>query len=112
MPLPDLDDDLTYKIFKSLEADPSLSQRALSRSLGISLGKVNYCLKALAAKGWIKVRNFEKNPHKMGYLYLLTPAGFEAKARVTARFLRRKIREYETLKKEIEALRLEVKDAE
>ena len=103
-----LDDATAYALIKQLEADPSLTQRALSRTLGISLGKVNYCLKALAAKGWVKARNFEKSPNKLGYAYILTPAGLEAKARLTARFLRRKMEEYEKLQAEIEALRREV----
>jgi EPS-associated MarR family transcriptional regulator len=69
-----LDDDITYELFKNLEQDPHLSQRALSNILGISLGKVNYCLKALAAKGWLKAENFKKNPNKFGYAYILTPS--------------------------------------
>ena len=103
-----LSDAITYDFFKTLEADPNLSQRALSRILGISLGKVNYCLKALIAKGWIKAKNFEQSPNKAGYAYILTPAGLETKARVTARFLHHKITEYEKLQTEIEILRQEV----
>ncbi len=104
---PKLDDATAYALIKQLEADPSLTQRALSRTLGISLGKVNYCLKALAAKGWIKARNFEKSPNKLGYAYILTPSGLEAKARLTVRFPRRKMEEYERLKQEIEILQRE-----
>jgi EPS-associated MarR family transcriptional regulator len=103
-----LDDDITYELFKNLEEDPHLSQRALSQILGISLGKVNYCLKALIAKGWIKAKNFEKSTNKSGYAYILTPTGLETKACVTARFLRYKIAEYERLQMEIEILRQEV----
>ena len=103
-----LDDAITYELFKNLEADPNLSQRALSRILGVSLGKVNYCLKALIDKGWVKAKNFEQSPNKAGYAYILTPAGLETKARVTARFLRRKITEYEKLQIEIEMMRREV----
>ena len=106
--MPKLDDSITYEIFKTLEADPNVSQRALSKTLGISLGKVNYCLQALIAKGWVKARNFEQSTNKAGYAYILTPSGLERKARVTARFLRRKIAEYEKLHLEIEALRREV----
>jgi len=109
MPEPKLDDATTYEIFKNLETDPNTSQRALSRTLGISLGKVNYCLKALIAKGWIKAKNFEKSSNKTGYAYILTPTGLETKARVTARFLRYKITEYEKLQIEIEAMRREIK---
>ena len=105
-----LDDDITYELFKNLEQDPHLSQRALSNILGISLGKVNYCLKALAAKGWLKAENFKKSPNKFGYAYILTPSGLEAKARITTRFLRRKMDEYEKLKVEIENLRREVEN--
>ena len=108
--MPKLDDDITYEIFKNLEADPNTSQRALSKSMGISLGKVNYCLKALITKGWVKAKNFEKSPNKAGYAYILTPAGLETKARVTARFLRRKITEYEKLQIEIEMMRREVEN--
>jgi len=105
-----LDDDITYELFKNLEEDPHLSQRALSRILGVSLGKVNYCLKALITKGWIKAKNFEKSPNKTGYAYILTPSGIETKARVTARFLRYKIAEYEKLQIEIETLKQEVEN--
>ena len=83
--MPKLDDSITYEIFKTLEANPNISQWALSKTLGISLGKVNYCLQALIAKGWVKARN----------AYILTPSGLERKARVTTYFLRRKIAEYE-----------------
>ena len=103
-----LDDATAYEIFKNLEADPHLTQRALSKTLGISLGKVNYCLKALIAKGWIKAKNFEKSSNKPGYAYILTPSGLETKARITARFLRCKIAEYEKLQIEIESMRREV----
>ena len=103
-----LDDNITYELFKHLEEDPHLSQRALSRILGISLGKVNYCLKALINKGWIKAKNFEKSSNKAGYAYVLTPTGLETKARVTARFLRYKIAEYEKLQIEIETLKQEI----
>ena len=102
------DDGLTYRLFKSLEEDAQLSQRALSTSLGISLGKVNYCLKALTAKGLVKARNFSDSPNKSGYLYVLTPRGLEEKARVTRRFLARKLAEYGTIQREIAELQQEV----
>ncbi len=102
------DDAITYELFKNLTADPNTSQRALSRTLGISLGKVNYCLKALISKGWVKAGSFGRSPNKTGYAYILTPSGLETKARVTARFLRHKIAEYEKLQIEIEALRREI----
>ncbi len=100
------------QLLRMLEANPSVSQRELSEHLGISLGKTNYCLKALVNRGLIKAKNFSNSNNKRAYLYLLTPAGIEAKARITARFLQRKVREYEMLKKEIEQLQHEVKAAE
>ena len=102
-----MQDEITYKIMKSIEENPSQSQRELSRSLGVSLGKLNYCLNALVDKGWVKARNFKQNPNKAGYLYLLTPKGMEAKAKITLRFLRTKVNEYERLKTEIAQLRKE-----
>ena len=102
-----MQDEITYKILKSIEENPTQSQRELSKSLGVSLGKLNYCLKALVEKGWVKANNFRQNPHKSEYLYLLTPSGVEAKAKVTVRFLKRKMNEYERIKKEIAALQEE-----
>lgn len=102
-----MQDEITYKIMKSIEENPSQSQRELSRSLGVSLGKLNYCINALVDKGWVKARNFKQNPNKAGYLYLLTPKGMEAKAKITLRFLRTKVNEYERLKTEIAQLRKE-----
>lgn len=102
-----MQDETTYKILKSIEENPTQSQRELSKSLGISLGKVNYCLNALVGKGWVKANSFRKNPHKSGYLYLLTPSGIDEKARVTLRFLKRKMVEYEQIKQEIEQLERE-----
>ncbi len=102
-----MQDEIAYKLLKSIEENPLHTQRDLSRSLGISLGKINYCLKALTDKGWVKAKNFSKNPRKSDYLYLLTPAGAEEKALVTLRFLRRKMDEYEQLKHEIERLKQE-----
>ena len=93
-----------FKLLKLLQDNPNMSQRELSRELGISLGKANYCLKALLDKGWIKVNNFRRNPRKLSYVYLLTPKGIEAKTSLTSQFLVRKIREYEALKQEIEEL--------
>lgn len=97
-------DEIHLKLLKLLQVNPYMSQRELSRELGVSLGKANYCLKALLDKGWIKVNNFRKNPRKLSYAYLLTPSGLEAKAALTTRFLKRKMREYELLKQEIEEL--------
>lgn len=102
-----MEDEITYRLLKSIEENPSQSQRELSESLGVSLGKLNYCLKALVDKGWVKARNFKENPNKAGYLYLLTPHGVEAKAKVTVRFLKRKMDEYERIKQEIARLQQE-----
>lgn len=100
-------DSLKYNLLKILADKPALSQRQLAKELGISLGKTNYCLRALIDKGWIKAENFRQNPHKIRYLYKLTPGGIEEKARVTSRFLKQKLREYEEIKAEIEQLRKE-----
>jgi len=102
-----LDETTSYKLLKLLEQDPQMSQRDLARAMGISLGKTNYCLKSLIAKGLVKARNFYNKADKRVYAYLLTPQGLEEKARVTLRFLRRKQQEYEMLKQEIEQLRSE-----
>jgi MarR family transcriptional regulator, temperature-dependent positive regulator of motility len=86
-----------------IEEHPKLTQRELAQKLGISLGGVNYCLKALVGVGHIKIINFSKNPSKSVYLYLLTPKGIAEKAKLTAGFLKRKMTEYQALKKEIES---------
>ena len=88
-------------ILRKLNLDPSLTQRRLAKDLGISLGKLNYCLKALKHKGLIKIRNFEKNPKKINYLYLLTPKGIAEKTNLTLNFMRRKMKEYDELKFEL-----------
>ena len=103
-PAPVLTDEYRYRILKLLEADPHASQRKIADELGISLGRVNFCLQALIERGLVKVNNFRSSSNKRAYLYLLTPRGIEEKARVTARFLRRKLDEYETLKRELEEL--------
>lgn len=92
-----------------LELNPEMTQRELAQELGVSLGAANYCLKALVKKGWVKLENFQNNPNKLGYLYLLTPMGVAAKTQLTASFLRRKLAEYEALKMEIEQLKDEMK---
>ena len=91
---------------------PDLPQRELAQRLGLSLGKTNYCLRALIDKGWIKVNNFRNSQNKTAYAYVLTPQGMSAKAAVTAAFLRRKQEEYSTLEREIEELRAEVLSTE
>lgn len=101
-------EDTHLRLLRLLEARPELSQRDLARELGTSLGKTNYCLNALIEKGWVKVRNFRNNQNKLSYAYLLTPRGIESKAAITLQFLRRKMDEYEDLKREIELLQHEV----
>ncbi|MGB6008146.1 MarR family EPS-associated transcriptional regulator [Castellaniella sp.] len=98
------------KVLRLLEANPALSQRDLSQALGISLGKTNYCMRALLDKGLIKMQNFRNSDSKLGYAYLLTPAGMVAKAELTKNFLKIKMREYEILKQEIDQLRQETKE--
>ncbi len=105
-----LTEEYRYKILKELEADPHVSQRELARRLGISLGKANFCLKALVEKGLVKAENFKNNADKSGYWYLLTLKGIEEKAALTKRFLERKIQEHEELTAEIEMLRQEVQE--
>ena len=102
-----LTDETRYRILKLLEAEPHASQRRIADELGISLGRVNFCVKALIEKGLIKVNNFRNSANKRAYLYLLTARGIEEKGRVTARFLKRKMDEYESLTREIEVLRKE-----
>lgn len=100
--------DVHYKLMRLLEANPGLSQREIARELGISLGKANYCLRALIGRGWVKVRNFKNSQNKAAYMYLLTPRGLEEKAGLALKFLRDKRREFEALRQEIEAMQGEV----
>jgi len=95
-------------ILRVIGTNPWLSQRELSSHLGLSLGKINFLLKAMINRGLVKVENFKNSSNKRAYLYLLTPLGMEEKAKTTYRFLKRKIEEYEKLKKEIEQLEKEV----
>mgnify|MGYP000666274946 FL=1 len=104
--------DIRLDLLRKLESNPHFTQRELSRDIGVSLGKVNYCMKKLTEKGLIKLTNFTHNPNKMGYAYLLTPSGIEEKSRLTFSFLKRKVIEYEILKKEINALQLETEEIE
>ena len=99
--------DIHLDLLRKLESNPEYTQRELSKEIGVSLGKVNYCIRKLTEKGLIKITNFKQNPNKMGYVYLLTPKGIDEKARLTFSFLKRKITEYELLQKEINELKLE-----
>lgn len=103
-----LDDGIRLAILRLLEERPEVSQRELARELGLSLGKTNYCLRALIEKGWVKARNFRDSANKLGYAYVLTPSGMRAKATATLDFLARKQSEFAALEAEIERLRREV----
>ena len=105
-----LQEDTYFRVMRLLEANPDLTQRDLAKQLYVSVGGLNYCLKALIQKGWVKMHNFGQSKNKLGYVYLLTPAGVAEKAVLTSQFLHRKMNEYEALKAEIEALRSEVGD--
>lgn len=97
-----------YQLLRLLEQKPHLSQRELAKQLGISLGKANYCIRALAERGWIKAGNFYRSSNKRAYLYILTPRGLVEKAKLTLRFLRRKEIEHRALINEIATLRAEL----
>ena len=97
-----------YQVLKILEQNPRISQRELAKEMGVSLGKVNYCLKALIDKGMVKAKNFKNSANKRAYYYVLTPRGIEAKARISMSFLQRKMEEYEVLREEIEELKAEL----
>ena len=89
-------------ILRKIKSKPDSTQRELAQELGFSLGKLNYCIKALMGKGLIKIRNFQKNPDKLVYIYILTPKGITAKAKLTLNFMKKKMREYDELKSEVE----------
>ena len=89
-------------VLRKINNKPETTQRELAEELGFSLGKLNYCLKALKAKGLIKITNFKKNPNKLNYVYILTPKGIVQKTNLTINFMKRKMREYDELKKEID----------
>lgn len=90
-----------FEILRKISKKPEVSQRELAEELGFSLGKLNYCIKQLKQKGLIKIKNFEKNPKKMNYLYVLTPQGISSKTRLTINFMRKKMQEYDELKAEM-----------
>ena len=91
-----------FELLRKIQKNPESSQRQLAEDLGFSLGKLNYCLKALQEKGLVKLKNFKKNPKKINYFYVLTPEGIAEKSKLTINFMKRKMREYDELKKEIE----------
>jgi len=100
--------DIRLDLLRKLEVNPEYTQRELSKEMDVSLGKINYCIKKLTEKGWIKLTNFKQNPNKVGYAYLLTPRGIEEKTKLTFSFLKRKIKEYEILKDEINKLKEDI----
>jgi EPS-associated MarR family transcriptional regulator len=104
--------ELQFRVLRLLESNPQLTQRELSKSLGASLGGVNYCLNALISKGFIKIGNFKNNKNKWVYAYLLTPKGITEKTALTGAFLKRKMKEYQQLKEEIETLSQEINSAD
>lgn len=103
-----LQEDTYFRVLRILKENPDLTQRELAETLGVSVGSLNYCLKALIEKGWIKMQNFSQSKNKFGYVYILTPKGISEKAALTSNFLKRKLSEYESLKLEIESLNLEL----
>lgn len=103
------DETLEYQALRRLAEGPVTNQRSLAESLDVSLGKANYVIRALLARGWVTVENVSRNPSRIGYVYLLTPKGLTEKARLTRRFLKRKMSEYEELQKEIDILAREVR---
>lgn len=102
-----MNDGTHLRVLRLVEQNPNISQRELARELGVSLGKANYCLRALLEKGWVKARNFKNSDSKLRYVYLLTPSGIENKARLTVSYLQAKMSEYEQLRLEIEQLKKE-----
>ena len=106
-----MNQEITYTLFKILDANPNLTQRQMAGEMNISLGKFNYCLKELVKKGFVKIDCFTSSDNKAAYAYLLTPHGIEEKTRVTARFLQRKMAEFDVIKQQIEELKLEVKSS-
>ena len=106
-----MNQEIHLKVLRKLEENPDITQRQLAQQLGVSLGKVNYCLKALIGKGFVKARNFKNSDNKRAYLYVLTPGGIEEKSRISVAFLKRKLSEYDQLETEIEELRAEIRES-
>ena len=107
----DAKDEVYLSMLRILQGNPDTTQRELAKRLGISLGGINYCLKALVDVGYVKASRFKRSKRKLGYAYVLTPAGIQAKSQITARFLSRKMREHETLIAEIETLKRELQES-
>ena len=96
-----LNDNDQFEVLRKIQKKPSSTQRELAAELGISLGKLNYCIRALKNKGLIKINNFKKNPNKINYLYILTPKGLSIKMNMTINFMKKKMKEYDELKREL-----------
>ena len=105
------DEEISLKLLKLLQENPELTQREMNHRMGVSLGKINFCISALARKGMIKIERFKKSENKSAYMYRLTPEGLEELANLTIRFLKLKIREYHRIKQEIKTLSEQVKAA-
>ena len=90
-----------FNVLRKIQSKPNATQRELAEELGFSLGKLNYCLRALQKKGLVKIENFKKNPNKLNYFYILTPKGISEKTKLTLNFMKRKMKEYDELKKEL-----------
>ncbi len=108
MPIKQTQEDTYFRVLRALNENPDMTQRELAQKLGVSVGSLNYCLKALIDNGWIKMQNFSQSKNKFGYVYILTPRGISEKAVLTRNFLIRKLAEYEALKSEIESLNSEL----
>ncbi len=104
--------EISYRLLKILNLEPHLGQRDIAKRMGISLGKVNYCVTELASKGWIKITRFKSARKKIPYMYAITPTGLEEKGKLTIGFLKRKIVEYEEIKRQIEQLHSEVEEGD
>ena len=102
--------DIRLDLLRKLESNPQCTQREISQEMGISLGKVNYCIQKLTEKGWVMLTNFSRSSNKLGYMYLLTPKGIEQKAKLTTSFLKIKLDEFQILKNEINQLKLDEKE--
>ncbi len=103
-----IQEDTYFRVMRILQENPDLTQRELAEKLGVSVGGLNYCLKALMDKGWVKMQNFQSSKNKFKYVYLLTPQGIAERLALTSRFLDRKMQEYEALKAEIDSLHQDV----
>jgi EPS-associated MarR family transcriptional regulator len=101
-------EEIQFEVLRRLQQTPKVSQRTLSKDLGVGLGTINFCFQALVEKGLVKMQNFSQSKSKLRYAYLLTPAGVAEKSKLTAEFLRRKVGEYEVLRREIDELKSEI----